>query len=376
MNARSFIGFAALFVVAAGIEPGCQKAHPGAVQPPLSTKKTDWILSTSDAHRTIDAYIPSSGVGRLLVDYVSVSTEIYSGHYTNGVITGRVVAQRQSQSPLTSNYDQTLDLKRGVLRTTIAGRSKVIRASISGYSNWQQFWSDSDIEIDGDPDAQQATRAEIFYLAGSASPTASIPPFGLSSNGYRGHIFWDAETWMLPALIVQHPDLARGIILYRFQRLKQAEANARAARLPGAQYPWESADSGREEAPSEFAQERHITADVGLAAWQYYLWSGDKQYLISEAWPILEACANYWAGRATKGGDGKYHILSVIGPDETSGVVDDDAWTNSAAAQCLRDAASAAKSLALPPKPNWLIIAGAMSLARDRRTGIPIEHTG
>ena len=153
---------------------------------------------------------------------------------------------------------------------------------------------------------------------------------------------------MLPALIAQHPQLARGIILYRFQRLKQAQANAKAAHLPGAQYPWESADTGVEEAPEEFAQERHITADVALAAWQYYLWSGDKQYLHSEGWPILENCADYWAARSAKGSDGKYHILRVIGPDETSGVVDDDAWTNAAAAQCLRDAALGATALALP----------------------------
>ena len=355
---------------------GCQKPQPTLVNPAASSPKTDWTISTSDPHRAIDAYMPSSGTGRLIAADGAVSAEFYAGHYKYGVIAGVTASTGHIQPTSPTGYHQTLDLKNGTLHTTASGKSTLVQASVSGYADWQRFWSDSDIEIDGDADAQQATRAELFYLAGSASPTTSIPPFGLSSNGYRGHIFWDAETWMFPALVAQHPQLARGIILYRFQRLKQAEANAKAANLPGAQYPWESADTGREEAPSEFSQERHITADIGLAAWQYYLWSGDKPYLRSEAWPILEACADYWSARATKGSDGKYHILHVIGPDETSGVVDDDAWTNAAAAQCLRDAATAANALALPSKPSWLMVADGISISRDSRTGLPIEHAG
>ena len=125
------------------------------------------------------------------------------------------------------------------------------------------------------------THANLFYLLSSTYPGSdhSIPPMGLSSNLYGGHIFWDAEVWMLPALIVQHPDYARSIIDYRFKLLGQAKKNAQAHGFAGAEYPWESADTGAEMAPAEFAKERHITADVGWAAWQYYLWTGDKAYL-------------------------------------------------------------------------------------------------
>ncbi len=366
----------ALFAFGIIVECGCQKSQTPATHPVELPIKTEWTLETSDPNRAIDAYLPSRGIGRLIAADGSVSAEYYAGRYKNGVIVGHVAATKQSASLLGSGYSQTLDLKTGTLNTTAGGKSRQSQASVFGYADWPHFWTDSDIEIDGDSDAQQATRAEQFYLTGSASPTTSIPPFGLSSSGYRGHIFWDAETWMFPALVAQHPQLARGIILYRFQRLKQAQANAKAAHLLGAQYPWESADTGLEEAPAEFAQERHITADVGLAAWQYYLWSGDKQYLRSEAWPILENCADYWAARATLGSDGKYHILRVIGPDETSGVVDDDAWTNAAAAQCLRDAALGATALALPSKSSWLKVADGLSIPRDAATGIPIEHVG
>ncbi len=77
--------------------------------------------------------------------------------------------------------------------------------------DWQKIWQTSDIVINGDPEAQQVTHANMFYLLSSTYPGSdhSIPPMGLSSNIYGGHIFWDAEICMMPALIVQHPDYAR-----------------------------------------------------------------------------------------------------------------------------------------------------------------------
>ena len=210
--------------------------------------------------------------------------------------------------------------------------------------DWPHIWQTSDIVIDGDPEAQQVTHANLFYLLSSTFPgsTYSIPPMGLSSNVYGGHIFWDADVWMLPALIVQHPEYAKPIVDYRFKLLAQAKKNAKAHGYAGAEYPWESADTGKEEAPGEFAQERHITADVAFAAWQWYLWTGDNAYLKREGWPLLQATAQYWVSRVTKGTDGKYHIKGVLSPDETAGLVDDDAYTNAVVRYNLQAATRAA----------------------------------
>ncbi len=77
----------------------------------------------------------------------------------------------------------------------------------------------------------------------------SISPAGLSSNDYNGHVFWDAETWMYPALLAQHPGMAAGIDAYRYERLGAAEAHAYGDRIPGrARFPWEA----RWMAPSRF----------------------------------------------------------------------------------------------------------------------------
>ena len=238
--------------------------------------------------------------------------------------------------------------------------------------NWPKLWAASDVKIDGDPEAQQVTHANLFYLLSSTYPGSrhSIPPMGLSSTVYGGHIFWDADVWMLPALIVQHPEYARPIIDYRFDRLAQAKRNAKQHRFAGAEFPWESADTGKEEAPTEFAQERHITADVAWAAWQYYLWTGDRHFLQTEGWPLLQAGADYWAGRVSKRGS-VYHLRHILGPDETAGTVDDDAYTIGVVRESLDAACRAARVLGQTPNPQWQRVHDGLSVPMDKERGIP-----
>ena len=164
------------------------------------------------------------------------------------------------------------------------------------------------------------------------------------------------------------------IIDYRYKLLGQAKKNATLHGFAGAEYPWESADTGTEMAPAEFAQERHITADVGWAAWQYFLWTGDKAYLAKEGWPVLSATAAYWVSRVAKGADGKYHILKVLSPDETAGVVNDDAYTNAVVQANLRAAVSAAKVVGQAADPRWAAIADGLYFPYDTSRGIPAEN--
>ena len=55
---------------------------------------------------------------------------------------------------------------------------------------WNELW-EGDIQIVGDAEAQLAVRFALFHLYSSARSGSrlSIPPFGLTSQGYNGHIF-------------------------------------------------------------------------------------------------------------------------------------------------------------------------------------------
>jgi len=357
------------------LSPADQAAAANALF--LNQKTFDpWVLTSSDLHNPLPVYFADGKNGNLIVADDAVNQVVQAGDYRNGQLA--TSSPGGASRPLGSYqvYGQTLNMSKGIFETMVSPTTANTMTPHRMRRDWPRLWRTSDIVITGDPEAQQVTHANLFYLLSSTYPGSdhSIPPFGLSSAGYGGHIFWDADVWMLPALIVQHPDYAKSIIDYRFKTLGQAKKNAKMHGFAGAEYPWESADTGAEMAPTEFAKERHITADVGWAAWQYYLWTGDKTHLKSEGWPILQATAQYWVARLTKGADGKCHVKGVLSPDETAGVVDDDAWTNAVVQADLRAAARAARTVGQPADPRWQTIADAMFFAFDKARGIPAEN--
>lgn len=242
---------------------------------------------------------------------------------------------------------------------------------------WADLWH-SDILIEGDAEIQRNVRFALFNLYSSIREGSrrSIAPMGLTSQGYNGHIFWDAETWMFPPLLVLHPELARQMLDYRADRLEQARRRAYAHGYRGAMFPWESDDQG-EESTSTFALtgplEHHITADVAIAAWQYYCVTRDREWLCRTGYPMMRECARFWCDRATRNDDGNYSIRNVIGADEYAIGVTDNAFTNGAVRQALESTAKAAEVCNERPDPQWSAIAAGLRILQFP-DGVTREH--
>lgn len=383
------LGFAA--AAALVLACGCHQANtPVATNSPATGPEAARAANQEFLTRSaFDPWVLRSGTSSSIPAYLADGHTGYligpRGVPTQKLVAGLYKGDRLQAQPLpagiagaTADGAQTLDLRTGTLTTKSAAGDVTFQASEFHPRDWVHLWDTSDIVISGDPEAQQVTHTQLFSLLSSTTPGSdhSIPPMGLSSTTYLGHIFWDADSWMFPALIAQHPDDARTVVAYRFKRLKQAMANARAHNFLGAEYPWESAETGSEVAPAEFARERHITADVAYAAWQYYLWSGDLSYLKTEGFPILKATADYWTARATRDPDGTYHVRKVVPPDETAGLVDDDSYTNAAARYNLNAAEMAAKLVGTTANPAWAQVAAKLVIPQDTARGIPSEHEG
>ncbi len=207
--------------------------------------------------------------------------------------------------------------------------------------------------------------------------TALSPsPMGLSGLGYNGHVFWDTELWMFPAILVLHPELAKSMVEYRYQRLDAAKRNAFSKGFKGAMFPWESAETGVEETPVWALSgpfEHHITACVAIAAWNYYCVTQDKNWLREKGWPILSATADFWASRVERNGPGKYDIKNVVAADEWAENVDNNAFTNAAAKANLQYATEAAKLLGITPNPDWLHVASNIPILK-MADGVTQEH--
>ncbi|MBA3894165.1 MAG: glycoside hydrolase family 65 protein [Gemmatimonadales bacterium] len=236
---------------------------------------------------------------------------------------------------------------------------------------WRRRW-ETDIEVHGDPRLQRVVRSMLFYLltSGGEGTALGIPPMGLSSAGYYGHIFWDSDTWMFPSLLVTHPDIAHALVAFRQRTLGAARANARANGYQGAMYPWEADERGQETTPHFAVQnakmEIHVNGDVALAQWQYYLATGDSAWLAARGYPVIRETANFWVSRARLDtADGRYHIDSVVSVHEGLIGVSDDAYTNAVARKNLEIAGMASARIGKPADPRWGEVAARLHLPYD-----------
>lgn len=242
------------------------------------------------------------------------------------------------------------------------------RAAAVGYdavkaandSAWAEIWARCDVQIEGDDEADLAVRYSLFQLliAAPRPPLhASIPAKTLSGFGYRGHIFWDTEIFMLPFFIYTQPEIARNMLLYRYHCLGGARRKAAQQGYEGAMYAWESAATGDEttprwvplwvadRGPGELVRiwcgdiEVHISADVAYAVDQYWQATGDDAFMRDYGAEIVLDTACFWGSFATWNPDrGVYEIKDVIGPDENHDHVDNNAYTNGLARWNLRRA--------------------------------------
>lgn len=261
------------------------------------------------------------------------------------------------------------------LETAISGaqrsRSRGFAAVLQSSANaWHQLWQ-TDIQVDGDPNLQTVIHSMLFYLMGSATERRdlSIPPMGLSTAGYYGHVFWDADTFMFPTLMALHPEIAKSIVMFRYRTLDAARRNAKQNGRIGAMYPWEAGPDGAETTPRFAYQnalyENHVNADVALAEWQYFLATGDRKWLEAYGYPIIHDTADFWTSRVTynKNKD-RYEIHGVVSVDESKIGVTDDPYTNAAARKNLEIAVTASQTLGKSTNPKWAEIAQKIYLPR------------
>lgn len=242
---------------------------------------------------------------------------------------------------------------------------------------WEQLWQ-GDVEIEGDDDAQRAVRFALFNLYSSCSEGSrlSVPPMGLSSQDYNGHIFWDAEIWMFPPVLLLNAGLAESMIDYRVDRLPAARQRALSYGYSGVMFPWESDDTGEESTPTTALTgpfEHHITADIGIACWNYYCVTHDSIWLKEHGYPLLKAVADFWCSRVTENRDGTWSIHNVVGANEYKHGATDNAFTNASVKLSLQYAAKAAIVVGMKPNSKWEMVANGLKIHRFA-DGVIREH--
>jgi alpha,alpha-trehalose phosphorylase len=208
------------------------------------------------------------------------------------------------------------------------------------------FWSRADVELDGDPELQQAVRFGLFHAfqASARAERRAIPAKGLTGPGYDGHAFWDSETFVLPLLTYTAPRAARDALWWRHSILPLARSRASLLGLRGAAFPWRTIRG--EECSGYWPASTaafHVTADVADAVVRYVEASEDRTFERDAGVELLVESARLWASVGHRDPADGFRIDGVTGPDEYSVVEDNNVYTNLMAQRNLRAAADAAE---------------------------------
>ena len=261
--------------------------------------------------------------------------------------------QAIAQQTVTLEKIVTVFTSREVTHPIAAAQEKL--AQLPSYSKllsshekaWDEVWQQNDIVIEGDIRAQLAVRYNIFQMLIAAprhDEKVSIPAKTLSGFGYRGHIFWDTEIFLLPFFTYTQPQIARNLLSYRYHTLAGARRKAAHDGYKGAMFAWESADTGDEVTPrwalpnDPYAEdvriwcrdrEIHISADIAYAVWYYWQATGDDEWMQKYGAEIILDTAIFWASRVEYNTKyERYEIRGVIGADEYHEFVHNNTFTN------------------------------------------------
>lgn len=222
---------------------------------------------------------------------------------------------------------------------------------------WAERWSE--LQLETAPSLQRKLDFAAFHLLQTVDHQGShdqgLPPRGWQ-EGYFGQIFWD-EIFALPWLASHFPLAARGLLDYRHRRLPKARERARRQGWRGALFPWRSGVDGAEETPpyqyfplsGHWVRDRtflqyHLGLAVAYNAWQFYLATGDLDFLGGVGGDLILEVARCCASQASFDERlQRYRIRGVVGPDEYHDAypdadapgLDDNAYTNLLAAWTL-----------------------------------------
>lgn len=242
------------------------------------------------------------------------------------------------------------------LRSRPALRDQAAAAIASArYSGWEgllasqrayldDYWDTADVEVDGDPDCQQAVRFGLFHVlqASARAERRAIAGKGLTGTGYDGHAFWDTEGFVLPVLTYTAPRAAADALRWRASTLDLAKDRARELDLAGASFPWRTIRGEECSAywPAGTAA-FHVNADIAMAFERYRVVTGDDSIEKDCGIAVLVETARMWRSLGHHDRYGAWRIDGVTGPDEYTAVVRDNVFTNLMAAANLRIAADA-----------------------------------
>ena len=313
------------------------------------------------------------GAGGLLIHHTKVSGLLVGAAMDHHIEGPSDMVVESESSPDVARVSVTTRLKPGerlrIVKFISYGWSSLrsrpaihdqIRAALSAarHTGWDgllaeqrayldEFWSNADVELEGDPEIQQAIRFALFHVlqSGARAERRPIPAKGLTGPGYDGHAFWDTEIFVLPVLTMTLPRASADALRWRHSILDKAKELARQLGLQGSAFPWRTINGSECSGywPAGTAA-FHINADIAYAATHYIEATGDTAFEEEVGLELLVETARLFISLGYyNAATDKFRIDGITGPDEYSAIADNNVYTNLMAQHNLHWAAEGVK---------------------------------
>ncbi len=287
--------------------------------------------------------------------------------------------------------------------------NKVITAKTQGFDHllnsheqkWAEIWKWCDIKIEGDVEAQQGIRFNIFHLLQTYTGKDSrlnIGPKGFTGEKYGGSTYWDTEAYCIPFYMsTAGQEVARNLLVYRHNHLQKAIENASKLGFSGGAALYPMVTMNGEECHNEWEitfEEIHRNGAIAYAIYDYTRYTGDKSYIPEFGLEILIGIARFWAQRVNWSEVKKaFVMLGVTGPNEYENNVNNNWYTNYIAKWCLEYTLSCLENTKLQfaheyndiikntnlihqEEVKWTHIIENMYLPEDKTLGVILQQEG
>ena len=201
-------------------------------------------------------------------------------------------------------------------------------------TGWAKRWEKADVQIEGDEEAQQGIRFNLFHLFATYygnDARLNIGPKGFTGEKYGGATYWDTEAFAIPVYLgVTDPAVVKSLLKYRYQQIEGAYHNAKQQGLAGALYPMVTFDGIESHNEWEITfEEIHRNSTIAYAIYNYTHLTGDRSWLENEGSEVLIGIARFWADRVHYSArNDAYMIHGVTGPNEYENNINNNYYTN------------------------------------------------
>lgn len=364
----------------------------------MKTKKLDfnvcWNMRLAYTINGVDSHPHSSEVEK--EKYVSSNVELTLQKGQNLTITKLVAVTSTLNHPL----NKLVDKSEALLDAASSAGFEALKSEHT--SKWLEKWQHADITIEGDAEAQQGIRFNIFQLFQTYTgedERLNIGPKGFTGEKYGGSTYWDTEAYCLPFYMATAGEhVARQLLIYRYRQLDKAIENAAKLGFNNGAALFPMVTMNGEECHNEWEitfEEIHRNGAIAYAIKRYIDYTGDKSYLAEYGLEVLIGIARFWAQRITWSDERqKYVMLGVTGPNEYENNVNNNWYTNYIATWTLK---YAAESIAFVKSSNadrwnaiekkvsfnttselekWADIAAKIHLPYNEKLGVIMQQDG